>query len=112
MSRTATTDMTEGPIFGKIVRFVLPVIFASLLQHLYNAADIVMVGQLVDSHALAAIGATGSINSLVVNVFIGLSVGTSVRVAAAVGAKNAERTSRLVHTSIMLGILTGLIIHG
>lgn len=109
MSRTATTDMTEGPIFGKIVRFALPVILSGLLQHLYNAADIIMVGQLVSSHAVAAIGATGSINSLVVNVFIGLSVGTSVRVAAAVGARNGERTSRLVHTSMMLAILCGMI---
>lgn len=109
MSRTATTDMTEGPIFGKIVRFALPVILSGLLQHLYNAADIIMVGQLVNSHAVAAIGATGSINSLVVNVFIGLSVGTSVRVAAAVGAKNSERTSRLVHTSMMLALLCGAV---
>lgn len=109
MNKTATTDMTTGRIFPKIVAFALPVIFSGLLQHLYNAADIIMVGQLVGSHAVAAVGATGSINALIVNMFVGLSVGTSVRVAAAVGGKMKERTSRLVHTSIMLALLCGVL---
>ena len=102
--------MTVGPIFPKIVSFALPVILSGLLQHLYNAADIIMVGQMVGSHAVAAVGATGAIYSLIVNMFIGISVGTSVRVASAVGARNEKRTSRLTHASIALALLSGLAI--
>lgn len=104
MKENYRTDMTEGPIFRKIIAFAVPVMLSGILQQLYNAADIVMVGQFVGPSALAAVGATSSLVHLIVNLFIGISIGTGIHVANAVGARDEERTSRLVHTSIALAI--------
>ncbi|HAA25748.1 MAG TPA: MATE family efflux transporter, partial [Ruminiclostridium sp.] len=74
-------DMVNGPLFFKIIKFSLPLMLSGVLQLLYNAADIVVVGRYVGSTALAAVGSTASITNLIISLFIGLSVGTSVLVA-------------------------------
>ena len=70
--------MTEGPLFGSIVRYTIPIILTSILQLLFNAADLVIVGRFCGPISLAAVGATGSLTALIINLFIGLSVGTGV----------------------------------
>ena len=68
-------NMTEGPLMGKLVRFSIPLALSGVLQLLFNAADIVVVGRFAGSHALAAVGSTSALNMLIVNLFIGLSIG-------------------------------------
>lgn len=109
-AKEKTIDMTEGPIFGKLLAFAFPLMLSGILQSLYNAADNLVVGRFASEAALAAVGACGSICSLLVAVFISISVGTSVTVAHAVGAKDKERTERLVHTSVTLSLVLGVFV--
>lgn len=101
--------MTEGPLFGKILRFILPLIATSILQLLYNAADIVVVGQFSGEKALAAVGATSALINLIFNVFIGLGNGASVCAANAIGARDEKRVKRYVHTSIAVAFVGGIV---
>ena len=103
-------NMTEGPLFMKIVRFSIPLIFTSLLQLLYNAADIVVVGRFAGSTALAAVSCTGSLINLITNVFMGLSLGASVAVAQEYGAGRTKEVSDTVHTTIALAAVCGVIV--
>ncbi len=102
-------DMTNGPLLGKILLFFLPIMATNLLQMLYNAADMMVVGLSNEPDAVGAIGITGPFVNLIVNVFLGFSTGANVMVARYLGAKEEDRTSRTVHTAISLSILTGLI---
>ena len=72
MKRSYEIDMCNGPLLGKILRFAVPLMCSGILQLLFNAADIVVVGQFTGSDALAAVGSTGSLNNLIVNIFLGL----------------------------------------
>lgn len=110
VSRTPEMDMCSGPLFKKILIFALPIMAMNILQLLFNTADMIVVGRFNGSNALAAVGATGSIINLIVNLFMGLSVGTSVVVAQDCGAGKPEAISRSVHTSISLSIIGGLIV--
>ena len=103
-------DMCNGPIFGKMVRFALPIMAMNVLQLMFNAADLVVVGRFSGKEALAAVGATGSIINLIVNLFMGLSVGTSVIVARDCGAGRTDEVSRSVHTSIGISIIAGILV--
>ncbi|MBQ0039531.1 MAG: MATE family efflux transporter [Treponema sp.] len=105
-----TMDMTEGPVLSKILLFAIPLIFSSVLQILFNAADIVVVGKFVGDTALAAVGSNSALINLVTNLFIGLSIGANVVVARNFGAKKDEDTSIAVHTSIALGFTSGIIL--
>ena len=82
-------DFTKGPFLKKIIVFAIPLILTGVLQSLYNAADLIVVGQFSDNSkiALAAIGNTGALTNLVVGLFMGLSVGSGVCVAHHVGAR-------------------------
>ncbi|MBR3404505.1 MAG: oligosaccharide flippase family protein, partial [Firmicutes bacterium] len=91
-------DMTEGPILGKMIRFALPLMLSSILQLLFNAADVIVVGRFAGSEALAAVGSTGSLINLLINLFIGLSVGTNVIVARYLGAHDYDNCQESVHT--------------
>ncbi len=102
-------DMTNGPLLGKIVVFVLPLIFTNLLQTLYNAADMVTVGYSTEADAVGAIGTTGSFISLVLNLFIGLSIGATVVVARHIGAGEEERANIAVHTSTVVALVCGVL---
>lgn len=103
-------DMTSGPILKNMIRFSIPLMFSTVLQLLYNAADMVVVGRFAGSTALAAVGATGAITSLLVNLFMGLSVGASVTVAQHCGANRQEDISQSVHTAVTLAALGGIVI--
>ena len=106
--KNTVIDMTEGPLFKKILLFSLPLMASSLLQLLYNAADIIIVGRYVGKGALAAVGATGTLIGLIINFFIGLSTGASVCVSNAIGARDDKRVKRFVHTSMALAIVGGI----
>ena len=102
-------DMTEGPIFKKMLKFALPLMFSGLLQLLFSAADIIVVGRFAGDEALAAVGAAGSAVYLVVTVLIGLSMGVNVTVARAYGANSDKDIHEAVHTSICLAVIGGVI---
>ena len=110
MKKPNTAVMTEGPFFQKIVLFAVPVTLTGLLQIVYNTADTAVVGRFAGKTALAAVGSTGSMISLIVNLFTGLSMGAGVLTARMLGAKNAEGTRRAVHTAVGLSLLSGMLI--
>ena len=110
ISKHHDIDMCNGPLFGKILVFALPIMAMNVLQLLFNAADMIVVGQFSGKEALAAVGATGALINLLVNTFMGLSVGTSVIVAQDYGAGQPEEVSRSVHTSIAVSIISGVIV--
>ncbi len=101
--------MTYGPIFTKMLVFVLPLICTNLLQTLYNAADMIVVGFSSEPDALGAIGTTTAFVSLVVNLFMGLSVGANVVVARHIGAGENERASVAAHTSTVISVIVGFL---
>ncbi|MCR4778644.1 MAG: MATE family efflux transporter [Lachnospiraceae bacterium] len=103
-----TMDMTNGPLLGKILVFSLPLMASSVLQLLFNAADMIVVGRYVGSNALAAVGATGALVNLIINIFLGLSVGTNVMVARYFGAKNDTAVSETVHTAVLTSLISGV----
>lgn len=103
-------DMTNGPILEKLLRFSIPLILSSLLQLLFNAADIIVVGRFAGDNSLAAVGSTGSLINLLVNLFMGLSIGTNVVVANFFGAGNSKQIKASIHTAILLSILSGIIL--
>lgn len=101
-------DMTHGPILGKIVLFVLPLMLTNLLQVLYNAADMMVVSLSHEANSVGAISTTGSFINLILNIFIGFSVGANVVVARAIGAKDHEQAERAVHTALLMSLLFGI----
>ena len=101
-------NMTEGALFPKILVFILPLMVTNLLQVLYNAADMVVVSLSTEPDAVGAIGTTGAFINLVVNVFIGFATGTNVVVARHLGAKDGDRVSRAVHTSMVMSVIFGI----
>ena len=100
--------MSHGPLFGKIVRYALPLMLTYLLQLAFHAADMVVIGRYGSPESLAAIGATGAITALTVNVITGLSTGTNVLAAQYFGAKDSKNMTRLVHTAISISIVGGV----
>ena len=103
-------SLTSGPLFSGIILYTIPIILTSLLQLLFNAADLVVVGRYCGSISVAAVSATGSITHLLVNLFIGLSVGTGVCVAQGLGGNQQENVHKTIHTAIPLAILGGLLL--
>lgn len=106
--KTNEIDMTSGPLIPKILAFSIPLMLSGILQLLFNAADIIVVGQFTSAQAMAAVGSTSSLNNLIVNIFVGLSIGSNVLMARFYGAHNKEGTHTLVHTSILLSLIAGL----
>lgn len=103
-------DMLEGPVFKNIIAYTIPIIITNLLQLLFNAADLIVVGRFSGSLSVAAVGATGSLVTLLTNFFIGLSVGTGVTTATSIGAGDKKAVSEVVHTAIPTAIISGLIL--
>lgn len=104
-------DMCNGNLFLKIIRFSLPLALMGMLQLFYNAADLIVVSNFSnDNNALGAVGSTSSIINLIVNLFIGLSVGTNVVIAKYFGAKQYKKISDVVHTSILISGIIGIIL--
>lgn len=107
--RQHSIDMTQGTLWNKILVFALPLMASSMLQLLFNAADVVVVGRFAGKEALAAVGSNTALINLLVNLFVGLSVGTNVVVARDLGAGRKENVSRSVHTSVTLALLSGTV---
>lgn len=108
-TKTKNVDFTNGRIFKNLVFFILPIVATNLLQALYNAADMMVVGLSSEKNAVGAIGTTGAFINLIVNVFIGFSVGANVTVARHIGAKNKEKTGQAVHTALIMAVLFGML---
>ena len=102
--------MLQGPLLPAILLYTFPIILTSVLQLLFNAADLVVVGRFCGSVSVAAVGATGSLTALIVNLFIGLSVGSGVTVAHALGRGDSEAAHRAVHTTLPLSLVCGVIL--
>lgn len=102
--------MCSGSLPKKMLLFAIPLILSSILQLLFNAVDLAVVGRCVDDTALAAVGSTGSLINLLTNLFIGLSVGANVLVARYIGAKQDRDVSETVHTALVVSVLSGLIL--
>lgn len=105
-------DMLHGPIWDKIPRFALPIAATAILGQLFNAADIAVVGNFTGdlrTASVAAVSATSAIIGLVINLFIGISLGANVTIAYAVGQRDEQAVSRAVHTAIVLAVLGGLL---
>ena len=108
--KRSNRSMIQGPLFSSIVLYTIPIILTSVLQLLFNAADLVIVGRFCGSVSVAAVGATGAITNLIVNLFIGLSVGTGVTVAHALGSREDEAVHRAVHTAMPTALIGGAIL--
>ncbi len=106
MSRTM--EMTSGSLWKNIIVYTVPIILTGLLQLMFNAADLIVVGRFCGSISLAAVGATGALTNLIVNLFIGFSIGAGVVVAQAAGAGDDGQVSRVVHTAIPMSFVSGL----
>ena len=103
-------NMLQGPLVSNIILYTIPIILTSVLQLLFNAADLVVVGRYCGSVSVAAVGATGSITNLSVNLFIGLSVGAGVTVAHALGGHEDEAVHRTVHTALPAALVSGVVL--
>jgi len=101
-------DMCSGPILRKMLAFAVPLVCSSVLQLLFNAADIVVVGRFAGDHSLAAVGSNTSMINLLTNLFIGLSIGANVLTGICYGAKREKDLSETVHTSMLLSIFSGI----
>ncbi len=109
-ARSYEIDMCSGSIFPKILAFSIPLMISSILQLLFNAADMVVVGRFAGSTALAAVGANASLINLLTNLFIGFSVGANVMVAQFYGARKEQEMGETVHSSLVLSFVCGVIL--
>ena len=109
MSKVKNMDMVNGPLLGKILRFSVPLMLSGMLQLLYNAADVIVVGKFAGAASLAAVGSTGSLVNLLVNLFMGVSVGCNVLVARYYGARSEKSVSETVHCAVAASALIGLL---
>jgi putative MATE family efflux protein len=112
MAKIESVDMTHGSIFPKIVRFSLPLAATGILQLLFNAADVIVVGKFSGSRSLAAVGSTSALINLLVGAFIGLSIGANILVARYLGCRQDEHVRRSVHCSIALSAILGVAVLG
>lgn len=103
-------DMCNGPLTGKILMFTFPLMLSNIMQLLFNAVDMIVVGRYCGSNALAAVGSTGSLVNLLINLFVGLSVGANVLVARYYGAHNKKDLREIVHTAVATSIIGGFIL--
>lgn len=102
--------MTKGPFLKKILIFSLPLMLTGLLQLAYNSADVIVVGRFVGKEALAAVGSTGSLVNLFLNVFLGLSMGAGVMVARHIGERDEKTVHECVHTAMLMSVICGFFI--
>ncbi len=110
MKQARYVDMCSGSVLRKMIVFTLPIMLSGLLQLLFNAADIIIVGKFAGDNALAAVGSTSALINLITNVFIGLSIGANVSAARYCGAKNTSGLKQTVHTAMLLSLISGIIL--
>lgn len=105
-------DMLNGSLLDKIFKFALPLAASSILQQLFNSADVAVVGRFAGSEALAAVGGNASVISLLVNLFVGLSVGANVTIAGYIGQQKKEKAQEAVHTAMGIALISGVFLIG
>lgn len=103
-------DLLHGSLWDKIIKFAVPLAVTGILQQLFNAADTVVVGQFAGKHAMAAVGSDGPVISILVNLFMGLSIGANVVIAKCIGRGNNNETRKSIHTSVVIGLASGVFI--
>ena len=108
--RSQKLNMTEGPVLGKMIIFTIPVLASGVLQLLFNAADVAVVGQFAGEAAMAAVGSCGALINLIVNLFIGLSVGAGVIAAQELGARRYDEVDKLISTALTSSIIGGFVV--
>ncbi len=110
IKRSRDFDMTSGGIMGKLIAFSLPLALSGILQLLFNAVDLIVIGQFsaTGSESLAAVSSNNALISLIINVSLGLSVGANVVVAQSIGSRNKERAQNAVHTAILISVICGI----
>lgn len=108
MRKSYEMDMINGPLFKNILLYAFPLMLSGVLQLLFNAADVIVVGRFAGSQALAAVGSTGSLINLLINLFVGISIGTNVLVARYYGARDLDGIEDTVNTSIITAALGGV----
>ena len=109
-ANTKRIDMCNGPIFSSVIKFTIPIIISAILQLFFNAADLIVVGRFCGSNSVAAVGATTSLITLIINFFIGMTAGAGVVISNAIGARDREAISRAVHTVVPLSLIAGAIV--
>ena len=110
MRKTKELDYLNGSLWDKILLFAIPVAVSGMLQQLFNAADLAVIGKYCGSVELAAVGSNSAMISLIVSLFTGLSVGTNVVLAKYIGQKEENKIKQVVHTSIIIAIVSGLLL--
>lgn len=110
LSKTVDIDLTSDSLAKKIILFTIPIILSNILQLLFNACDLMVIGRFSGDDSLAAVGSTSSLINLIVNLFIGVSIGANVVVANAVGQRNKTKAFNAVHTAILFSIISGIIL--
>ena len=110
MMKQTQINMTEGAITSKLIAFSVPLILSSVLQLLFNAADVIVVGRFAGDNSLAAVGSTSSLINLLVNLFQGLSIGTNVVAANYFGAGKKRCLQQTVHTAMLLSVFSGVLL--
>lgn len=108
--RLRAKDFTAGSLADKILFFSIPIAASSVLQQLYNAADTAVVGRFAGSEALAAVGSNSALTAMFVNILVGLSIGSNVEIAQAIGSGARDRISHVVHTSVLFAVLSGMVL--
>ncbi len=108
--KTSKIDMTHGPLLGKLIIFTIPIILSGVLQLLFNAADVIVVGRFAGQSSIAAVGSTTSLINLMTNLFVGMSIGANVCAAQFYGARHEEDVEKTVHTSVAFSLIGGIIL--
>lgn len=109
-AKIGTKEMTSGPLMWPIIRYTLPIIATGVLQLLFNTADLLVVGWFCGENSVGAVGATGSLTNLIVNFFMGLSVGAGILVAQGLGSHDDRKVSQTVHTAIPVAVICGALL--
>ena len=108
MPRNNHIDMLNGPILGRLLLFALPLAMSSVLQQLFNSADMAVVGHFAGPQAIAAVGGNTAVINLLVNLFVGLSIGANVVISRCVGLRKTEKANQAVHTAMTLALWSGI----
>lgn len=103
-------DMLNGPLLGKIIAFALPVAASSILQQLFNSVDVAVVGKFSSPQALAAVGSNGSLIHLMINLFVGISVGANVVISRYIGQRDEEGMKRAISTALAVALFSGVLL--
>lgn len=105
-----TIDMTHGTLWNKLLIFALPLAASSILQQLFNSVDTAVVGRFASSRALAAVGSNSSLIALMINLFIGISLGSNVIISRYIGQKTEEHVKAAIHTAIVVALCSGIFV--